>query len=239
MRHVGVDGCRAGWIAINRACERLEYGVFRAMGDVLAAYDDAERIFVDVPIGLPWDGAPVRPCDRLARGLLGKPRMSSVFPVPCRDAVYARSLAEARKVNSAVLGRSLTEQTWGICAKIKQVDALLLEKAPLGAQVREIHPELCFWALAGRKPMRHRKNTVAGRNERLDVISRHEPGAPALLRLALSQTRRTDVQADDVLDAMVAFITAEAQVGRLTCLTGEPSRDQRGLPMEMLYAEPD
>lgn len=239
MRHVGVDGCGAGWIAITRTRERLEYAVFGAMGDVLAAYDDAERIFVDVPIGLPWDSAPVRACDRLARGLLGKPRMSCVFPVPCRDAVYARNLAEARRVNSAVLGRSLTKQTWGICTKIKQVDTLLLEKGPLGAQVREIHPELCFWALAGRKPMRHRKSTVAGRNERLDVISRHEPGAPALLRLALSQTRRTDVQADDVLDAMVAFITAEAQVGRLTCLTGEPSRDQRGLPMEMLYAEPD
>lgn len=51
----------------------------------------------------------------------------------------------------------------------------------------------------------------------------------------LSKTLRKKVQADDVLDAAVAFVTAEASRGKLTSLTGEPSHDPRGLPIEMLY----
>ncbi len=50
-----------------------------------------------------------------------------------------------------------------------------------------------------------------------------------------SKTLRKDVQVDDVLDATVAFITAEARQGELASLAGEPSHDPSGLPMEMLY----
>jgi len=43
------------------------------------------------------------------------------------------------------------------------------------------------------------------------------------------------VQADDVLDAAVAFVTAEARGGELVPLVGMPPHDEIGLPMEMLY----
>jgi predicted RNase H-like nuclease len=163
--------------------------------------------------------------------------MSSVFPVPCREAVYTAKAAEARQINLTVLGRSLTEQTCAISGKIAQLDVLLLEDPSLQSRVREIHPEVCFWALAGRKAMQDKKSRVTGQKERLAVLSRYEKGAAELMALALSQTRRTELRADDVLDAMVEFVTAEARVGPLASLMGQPTHDQRGLPMEMLYLE--
>lgn len=125
-QHVGVDGCRAGWLAVTRRGPELAWQVFSTFDDLASAFSDAERIFIDIPIGLPWEGAPVRPCDRLARQILGKPRMSSVFPVPCRQALAATGLAEAREINNRCIQRSIGAQTWCISPKIREVDTYLL-----------------------------------------------------------------------------------------------------------------
>ncbi|HTS10413.1 MAG TPA: DUF429 domain-containing protein [Candidatus Eisenbacteria bacterium] len=235
--HIGVDGCKAGWIAVTRGRDRLDYAVCASLRELISTFPRAERVVLDIPIGLPWKGAEIRPCDHLARSVLGSPRKSSVFPVPCREAAHAQSADQARALNLLVLERSLTAQTLSICRKIAEVDSLLRDPSGNGSHMREIHPEVCFWALAGFKPMRHRKTTNAGRRERLDVLERHEPGARALLTRILAERPRKQVKADDVLDALAAFVTAEARVGRLMRLVGEPSNDQAGLPMEMLYVE--
>jgi predicted RNase H-like nuclease len=83
--------------------------------------------------------------------------------------------------------------------------------------------------------MKYSKTTVEGREERLRVLQRFEPSVSAFLDDILSKTLRKNVQADDVLDATVAFITAEASQGELVSLAGEPSHDPSGLPIEMLY----
>ena len=229
MRQVGVDGCRAGWIAVTRTGGRLVHSVHARITDVVAAFPRAERIFVDVPIGLPSATAPVRDCDRLAREVLGA-RRSSVFPVPCRAAAHAGSVHDARALNIAQLGRSLAAQTWGICGKIAEVDRLLLARP--GLPLREVHPEVCFWALAGGRPMAHRKKTREGAEERLALLTSYEPDARALV--ARVATRRGEVTPDDVLDALAVFVTAEGRAGGLACLPAEPERDERGLPMEMV-----
>lgn len=236
MRQVGLDGCRAGWIAVTRTDGQLDYALFGTIREVAGSYAPAARIFADVPIGLPWKGLPIRPCDQLARAVLGRPRNSSVFPVPCREAAYASSLSAAQEINTAVLGRRLTRQTWGICPKIAEVDSLLATNLSATTLLREVHPEVCFWALAGGQPMRYRKSTAAGQKERRDLLDHHEPSSTAFVQRVLSQTRRRDVHPDDVLDALVALITAETPETRLKRLAGEPHRDERGLPMEMLYA---
>ncbi|MCI0659100.1 MAG: DUF429 domain-containing protein [Acidobacteria bacterium] len=230
---VGLDGCRAGWVAVTRERKTLQYALFPHMRQVVAAYPDAGQMFVDVPIGLPWKGVPVRPCDRLSRVALGRPRASSVFPVPCREAVHARNAEEAGRLNVEILGRGLSQQTEGIRRKIAEVDELLLEESSRQRRLREVHPEVCFWALAGGRAMRHGKKTVAGRRERVAVLTRCEPEAAALVERALSETRRRDLAADDVIDAIVAFVTAEAPT-----TAGEPSRDEHGLVMEMVHLDP-
>jgi len=83
--------------------------------------------------------------------------------------------------------------------------------------------------------MTYKKSTHEGREERLCVLRRYEPCISAFLSRVLSETLRKHLQADDVLDATVAFITSEATSGKLASLSGDPSHDLAGLPMEMLY----
>jgi predicted RNase H-like nuclease len=234
-QHVGVDGCKAGWVAVTRNGAGLVWHLFPTVRDLASVFVDAERIYIDIPIGLPWADAPIRPCDRLAREVLGRPRGSSVFPVPCREALQADSVEAARTINQMRIGRSVGAQTWGICPKINEVDWFLLSIRGKRHGIREIHPEVCFWALADRKPMKYSKTTVEGKEERLSVLQPFAPGVSGLLNNVLSKTLRKNVQADDVLDATVAFITAEASYGELASLVGEPSHDPECLPMEMLY----
>ena len=239
MRHVGVDGCRSGWLAITRGPSGTLTGrVFQRIEDLVKAFDHAERILIDVPIGLPWPEAPIRPCDRLARVTLGRPRGSSVFSVPCREALSADGLDEAKRTNLRVINRSVGEQTWGISSKIAEVDRFLLAGEPaIRRTIREVHPEICFWALGTKKAMTHSKKTKAGREERIAVIGRLEPGVAGLLDQVSEDYLRRDVEADDILDATIAFITAEARHGELTTLAGMPTHDHEGLPMEMVYLE--
>jgi predicted RNase H-like nuclease len=238
MRYVGVDGCRAGWIAVFRKRGQLAYAILPSIRALIQSFPKAARICIDVPIGLPWRECPVRPCDRLARLALGADRRSSVFPVPCRTAVHCRTAREARQANQAELTRSLSAQAWGIVGKVAEVDAFLVANAGERSPLREAHPELCFWGLAGGAPMAHSKKTAAGVQERLRVISRHAPDATRLLERVVRDHPRKAVCPDDVLDALILFLTASAPAHAIRRMTDTPRIDQLGLPMEMLYARP-
>ena len=45
-RFVGVDGCRFGWVAVAEEAGRLEYRLFGAMSDVLAAHPEVQGLVV-------------------------------------------------------------------------------------------------------------------------------------------------------------------------------------------------
>jgi predicted RNase H-like nuclease len=237
MKHIGVDGCKYGWIAVTKDRDGLIYRIFPSAQDLIAAFPSAERIMIDIPIGLPWRAAPVRPCDRLAREVLGL-RRSSVFPVPCRKAAYAKSPKDARAANLNELGRSLSQQSWGICKKITEIDNLLQRQPRLRKIIREVHPEVCFWGLAGGSPMQHNKKTKGGLSERLALLSRFEPGARHLLEQVLAKEMRKHVAADDVLDALVAYVVSSAPATSLCVIKGDPAMDQYELAIEMVYIAP-
>ena len=131
---VQVDG-----IAVSKDDGELTYRIAKTACEVLRAFPSAERVLIDIPIGLPWRDVPIRPCDRLARAILDD-RRASVFPVPCRASVRAETIEAARELNKGELCRSLSEQSWGICRKILEVDDLLLGPLCHRAEVREIHP---------------------------------------------------------------------------------------------------
>ena len=158
----GIDGCKAGWFCISiEPSGAVGWSVFETLGELAAAANDGDRIFVDIPIGL-GDGPEERLCDREARRRLGTPRSSSVFPAPVRAALDARDYEDAKRISLAARNKSLTIQSWSILPKIREVDTLLRGCAKARAMVREVHPEVCFWALAGEKPMRHRKKDREG-----------------------------------------------------------------------------
>jgi len=232
--HIGVDGCRAGWLAVGKESGQLQYRIFPDARALAQTFKDAQRICIDIPIGLPWRDCPIRPPDPLARRLLGA-RRSSVFPVPCRAAVHAQSISQARAANVGELGRSLSEQSWNISDKIAQVDRLVRGEPELTTPFREAHPELCFWALAGGRSMRHTKKTAAGTSERMTVLRRFESAAPRLIDRIMQAHPRSAVALDDVLDALVLFITACAPSSELGQLAGTPAMDEQGVRMELIF----
>ena len=233
--YAGADGCRAGWFAIALTMNgQWQTEVFPDIAELWEKYQKASLILVDIPIGLKEKGAEERRCDKDARKLLGPPRATSVFRVPCRKAVYAATYEEASAINFQITERRLSRQTWGICPKIRQVDSLLLTDASARVRLKEIHPEICFWALAGR-PMQHNKKRAEGFDERIKVLQSYHSATEEIVQHSLQNYRRQEVAKDDILDALVAAITAFAGLNALVSVPDPPESDEGGLPMQMLY----
>ena len=236
---VGVDGCAAGWLVVAiMANQTWDVGVFPNIESVWAAYGTAQVILIDIPIGLSKNGS--RDCDREARRMLGSRRAVSVFPVPCRQAVYAGTYDEACEINQARTGRRLSKQTWGIVPKIREVDEFLRQNPDARGIVREVHPEVCFCTLNG-DPMVHGKKTGQGSQERIAVLEHHYPPIRELLIRELLDdaqmclVKRGSASLDDVVDAAAAVITGLGHPGSLATIPGNPRSDEVGLPMEMVY----
>lgn len=223
----GIDGCRGGWVSFKVDLTSLDTSV--ELIDVPSVLrnkpDDLAILAIDIPIGL-LEGS--RACDKAARKLLGQPRGTSVFATPCRAALSAKTHAAASATNLRITGRGLSQQAWGICPKIKQVDDAMTP----GCQkwVFEVHPEVSFWALAGRRSIAHGKKTKVGVNERLDLL---RPVFPDLERHL--QNRPPNLGKDDLLDAAVAAWTALRIYRSEAQRVGESDWDGRGLEMAIWY----
>ena len=234
MAVVGADGCRSGWFAVRHEDDgSVSFDVFGDIRELFSRWGDASLILLDIPIGL-TDSPAQRGCDSEARRLLG-PRRSSVFTPPCRKALVAPTYQRASEVNSRETGRKLSRQAWNISSKIQEVDDLLRNSAEGRSRVREVHPEVCFWGFAGGQPMMVRKKDRPGLQERLDLLSRVDARASETFQAAQRQFLRREVARDDILDAMVAALTADGAPEGLQSLPASPQTDPYGLPMEMVY----
>ncbi|HEY3011290.1 MAG TPA: DUF429 domain-containing protein [Gemmatimonadales bacterium] len=227
----GADGCPGGWVCIERDT---------ITGDIFAEVLPSTRqllergrslavLTVDIPIGL-TDAEP-RECDLQARRLLTSKRSSSVFSAPVRAALEARTYAHACALSAAASGKRLSKQAHAIMWRIQEVDAILRSDPELRTRVREIHPEVCFYAWAGR-PMQHPKRTPEGRAERLDLVNEHFRDAFEIIRRDIPPKQAAD---DDLLDAFAALWTAQRIVrGTATTVPATPLEDRFGLKMEMV-----
>ena len=238
---VGVDGCPYGWVGVgfdSRGCWEVE--LFRKFSEALTYYADAKLVLVDIPIGLP-EGTEGRNCDDEARSLLGA-RSSSVFSAPTRRAAQQASKSPrdhgaANRTERRLAGKGISIQAFGIAPKIHEVDEAMQNLYENTPPVREVHPEICFWALNNRQPMEHSKKNREGEAERLRVLQRREPRAQEILDDACYKFLRRQATRDDILDALVAAVTARYGLGRLKTIPDCPPRDCEGLPMEMVYWE--
>lgn len=246
-KYVGVDGCPYGWFSVGfDDYDHYELEIFEHFEEVVAHYSQARRILVDMPIGLPCPGPEPRHCDTEARKKLGSPRSSSVFRVPIREAIYmvqgGASREKADKRSRHLNSRGVGVQAFNIMKKVAEVDkALVARDKNASPEVREIHPEVCFWSLNGNRAMRDRKKLAAGIDERINVLVCLEPQVEAIYQSALSKYLRKTVARDDILDALVAAVTAKLsyQDGyELKTLPECPPMDSKGLRIEMVYVEP-
>ena len=234
---IGIDGCTHGWFYVRLDGTETSFGVKSRLVDLLDA-EPSSTMLIDIPIGLrdvrPPDGPPERLCDLEARGVLAPGRKSSVFPVPSRAAVYANSYEEACERNEVALGKRLSKQSWAIAPKIREVDSLLQARPEIRPRLRETHPEICFWGIAG-NPMRHPKKKREGFRERLEVLGRALPEAHDLFRAAFLEFGGFEASRDDVLDALAAAVAA-SRITSCRTLPRVPETDSTGPPMEIVYA---
>jgi len=141
---------------------------------------------------------------------------------------------EDSQKNEQQTGTRLSPMTWGIVPKIREVDKFFDKNRFAVSCVKEVHPELCFWALAGR-PMRHNKKRTEGFAERIKVLESYYSATEDIVQHSLINYRRKAVAKDDILDALVAAITAQAGLNALVSIPYIPEFDKRRLHMQMLY----
>jgi predicted RNase H-like nuclease len=235
MLYVGADGCHAGWfwVALDEQ-DNYQIGIDARIVDVVTRFKSARLVLIDIPIGLRDSCKKERLCDLEARRVLGPSRASSVFPVPCRAAVGSNCYTEAVNINRELCGRGVSKQTWNIVPKIKEVDKLMRQIEP--RNVKEIHPEVCFWALNASAAMKHNKKTDSGFDERIETLNCFLAVGRSIVNDGLTEFARKDVVRDDIVDALAAAVTARCE-SHLRTLPRRPEVDACGLPMQMVYAE--
>lgn len=255
MTFVGVDGCRAGWVAViydesgYRSTVRYEN-----ITNLWRDQQHATNILIDIPIGLREFSNKARPCDRAARDKLRPKRNRSVFATPIRKVArkaYREEIEynEAKRIQEANTDGSLSPFTWGIVRKIGEVDYFLNEEYPAAQEIIvESHPEVCFWAFNGggnSDSMSYSKSSqpAAAFWERIDVLetSNLEPEIIEHVRSAGSDLAHK-ISNDDVLDAFALALTASQRTEPIEELPEtrpeEDEGDPLGLPMKIHYARP-
>lgn len=232
----GVDGCRGGWIYALASDQRVSFGTVVRLEDLVGKVVHESRIFVDIPIGLRDDLGDPRLCDKQARRLLRPLRTSSVFNAPLREILEIDNYGEANDTSKRLCGKGLSKQSFNITPKIREVDQLMTGSEKARGLIREVHPEVCFYGLAGGKPMQHSKKTKEGFDERLKLLVRYQPGVESAVEAALSHYPRKTVAADDILDALVCAVTARMRDKWMT-VPRVPEVDSKGLQMEMVYCQ--
>ncbi|WP_459860190.1 DUF429 domain-containing protein [Desulfuromonas carbonis] len=233
-RLYGVDGCKGGWIAAFRtsAKETISFRRVDCFSEFFDGTQSPEVLAIDIPIGLPDKGS--RGCDLSARKLLGQGRGSSVFPAPIRPVFAAKSWGEACLIQREVENKGISKQAWAITPKIREVDEYLRNHPGIQSRVREVHPEVSFFMMAGHRPMAFPKRNREGRSERLALLE-NVFGEEVGIRLAMKTKNDLGCGADDLLDALAALWSAERIAGGTSRTLPEQAEfDRQGLRMEII-----
>lgn len=235
---VGVDGCRAGWIAVsgtrddNGKWQDLQMDLLATPRELLATFPAPCIIAIDMPIGLPDSitGSGRGP-EQAVRPLLGK-RQSSVFSIPSRSAVEADDYGEACRLALATSNppRKVSRQSFMLFEKIRQLDLALRETGR--DSVYECHPELAFCMLNNGHPMQTPKKIGSGINsdglkERRKCLM--DAGFEATF---LDREPPRGAAMDDLLDACACLaVAARIHDGQARAWPFPFDKDRFGLPV--------
>ena len=243
--YLGLDWTEHGWLGVGLHEDGgYNVDVYPSISSAWVANPDSRRALVDVPIGL--TDTERRRCEEVAIGYLAPERHHSIFWTPVRDAVFSRTLAEAKRINQRAIGQSVQTQAWRLCPRIREVDdfiALLPDET--SGTLRESHPELCFWAFNEARPLEHSKHDEAGIEQRLSLLTARHELATQIYKDAIETfidpppyARRLGRNGRaDVLDALALAVTAASSDRKLRRIPAKPQRDQRAgytLDIEMV-----
>lgn len=228
-RSVGIDGCKGGWIVADINDEKLEVRKFNSLEEICDEIP-FDTCIIDMVIGLQSKESDVRP-DSLARHEL-KGRASTIFPAPCRQAVYGETKEERIAANVEVLGKKFTSQTDAIIPKIREVDEFLQHNTKYKNVIEESHPEVCFSRLKGEVLMSS-KHTDEGIHERAEVLQKYINGASYEEIKTISSKLKCNM--DDITDSICLAIVANLEKAERTeTIPENPMIDETGLLMQMV-----
>lgn len=242
--YVGLDWAQKGWFGVTlRDGDAPQSDLYPSIQSVWKSHEDAERILIDIPIGLKDAGK--RTCDVEAKERLKPHRQNSLFPTPVRKAVYAKTLEKAKEINEQY-DFSVTNQAWSITLRIREVDEFLDQNPEAIGVLRESHPEICFAALNDGKPMEHGKDSDDGLANRKRELFSEDESLEKVYESAVetfidhpSWARRMSKNAkDDILDALVLAHTARMDEANLRTLPDDPESDstkEKLLPIEIVH----
>jgi predicted RNase H-like nuclease len=243
----GADGCKAGWVGvIARPGAQPKIGTFGGFAELVDALPNDTIIAVDMPIGLPDRiGRAGRGPEALVRRHLGE-RQSSVFSIPSRAAIHAetgpfgspeewyaahkRASDVARRTSEPP--RAISIQAFGLFAKIREIDALLIARPELRGRIIESHPEVAFWRLNGGQAMSLPKKIKGrvnppGMDERRRLLA-----SCGVARTLLDASLPRGVGEDDFLDATaMLLVAARHAAGKTISFPDPPAVDGNGIPI--------
>jgi len=199
---------------------------------VLNAFPAAKVIGVDIPIGYPRHG--VRLADAQARAALGPRRGRSVFDTcpPWAIALGDYEAVQARVERERARGREVvcpSRQSWGLRAKMEEVQRF----AVADPRIREVHPEVSFWAMRGGMAVEESKRTWNGFWQRRRLLERQSIHIPD----AIDNGELAGI--DDVLDAAACAWTAHRIAEGVRAASfpprGQEQHDEHGRAVAIWY----
>lgn len=236
---VGIDGCRAGWVAVNITDEGFEVELYKGFEEIFSKYSDSDSILVDMPIGLPESIKDIRP-DAEARSYLPG-RTSCIFNTPCRQSVYTEDYFEASSINKQVLGKGLSKQSFAICNQIREIDEMLEKLPEYKGKIKESHPEICFAILSSEgkyiEPIYESKHTEEGQFIRIRVLEQYYDKTAEFV-VYISEHPKLGKIMDDCIDALCLAVTGMMGLKNgFKTIPDNPALDRHGLAMQMVYAK--
>ncbi|MBD3352290.1 MAG: DUF429 domain-containing protein, partial [Candidatus Lokiarchaeota archaeon] len=229
--------CSDGWFCTSINDEnRVDFSIYTQIKDFFDEQQQIKLVFNDIPIGLPTPKMKSRKCDFETRKLLTRKRSSSVFPVPTRKAIYAESYLKANNLNRRLVDKGVSKQAWNLSPKIRDVDEFLREHTKYISILIESHPEICFWALAGKTPMQYYKKTKKGIEERISLLNRFIPNARQMIQDAQNELQEYKFELDDIFDSMILAASAKISTHKYINMFSENTDyDRFHLPMRIVY----
>lgn len=181
-----------------------------------------------MPLGLLADGW--RTVDALARRALGR-RGPTVFAIAPRPVWEEKAYADANRRCRLLTGKGLSVQAWGLRLRLLEADGY---RRACWHQLREVHPELAFSALAG-SPLAESKHTPEGRARRRALLAAAGVDLPPV-RAIRSGAGGPAPAEDDLLDAAaVAWSALRIAAGTAATITDPHQRADDGTEIAIRY----
>ena len=232
--YVGGVAREGKWLAVAYTVEGFDHAaVFDGVGELWTRYEEsANRIAIDVPVGLETASAP-RPNEQVARKLLDG-RADAVVPAPVREAARKHRYRAANRVHERKTGSELSRRAFERAPVVAAVDEFLGAIDDARPVFFEAHPELCYLAFVGEAPSEP-PDVASGYAERMRALAEFDRAAPPTVQSVAEAIEGVGVPIPAVLDAVALGLSVRPGAGSLRSLPADPPTDERGHPMRYIY----